>query len=88
MRGAFSRFKGWRQAKQMRRVFHISGDGAGASAAVARLIADPAGIFRQLTGDFSLLCLTRDVIFDNRHGLLEKSDSALRPKPLSAAQPY
>lgn len=46
--------------------------------------AQPVAVRGPLFRKFFLFCLTGAAIFDNRHGLLEKTDSARAAKPLSS----
>jgi len=83
MRGAFSEIKTQRQDNQMRRITRISDNLPEASTHRYQFFAVPPWGSARLRFDSFLFCLTRGVIFDNRHGLLKKFDSARTAKPLS-----
>ena len=87
MRGAFSEIKTRRQVRQMRRLARISDVGSEDSAQRCRFVAQQPGASSGLSFDSFLFCLTLAAIFDNRHELLKKFDSARAAKPLSAVEP-
>jgi hypothetical protein len=87
MRGAFSEIKTQRQDNQMRPLTRISDNLPEGSTRRDQLFAVPPWGSARLRFDSFLFCLTRGVIFDNRHGLLKKFDSARAATTLSAAKP-
>ena len=83
MRGALSGINGRGKDKQMRPHCSISGNTESELASAGADATDPAGALCGSSFYFVLLYLTGAVIFDNRHGLLKKLDSARAAKPLS-----
>lgn len=83
MRGALSGIGGWRQDKQTPRGRAISIRREKQRPLPCADVADPVAVFGGFSLNFLLFCLTGAAIFDNRHGLLKKFDSARAAKPLS-----
>jgi hypothetical protein len=83
MRGELNGIEGRRKDKQIRRRSLISNSTEASLVFRGAHGADAAAAESLLSWNCFLFCLTGAAIFDNRHGLLKKFDSARAAKPLS-----